>query len=194
MFGPAPNVSMSQLSSRISSVAAEAAIALEITCLERQFREVQMELAHANRVATMGNFGVDAFAEGHVSQSDLHNSTTSNSLTSQHCATFLVEFVRWLARHLYVQPVFQLDRRLRKQQENVMTSFKVVALALLSATASTPAKRRGDSPDGPRPVPNWRIRVKKAYAQWPVCIPQTPRPAVTLTVRSAAKTVCSTSS
>jgi hypothetical protein len=50
------NVSMSQLSCRISSVAAEAAIALEITCLERQFREVQMELAHANRVATMGQF------------------------------------------------------------------------------------------------------------------------------------------
>lgn len=49
-----PNVSMSQLSCRISSVAAEAAIALEITRLERQFREVQMELAHANRVATMG--------------------------------------------------------------------------------------------------------------------------------------------
>jgi hypothetical protein len=101
-----------------------------------------------------GNFGVDAFAEGHVSQSDLHNSTTSNSLTSQHCATFLIEFVRCLARHLYVQLVFELDRRLRKQQENIMTSFKVVALALLSATASTPAKRRGDSPDGPRPVPN----------------------------------------
>ena len=96
-------------------------------------------------------FGVDAFS---VSQSDLHNSTTSNSLTSQHCATFLIEFVRCLARHLHVQLVFKLDRRLRKQQENIMTSFKVVALALLSATASTPAKRRGDSPDGPRPVPN----------------------------------------
>jgi len=34
--------------------AAEAAIALEITRRERQLREVQMELAHANRVATMG--------------------------------------------------------------------------------------------------------------------------------------------
>jgi hypothetical protein len=99
-------------------------------------------------------FGVDAFAEGHVSRSDSHNSTTSNSLTSQHCATFLIEFVQCLARHLYVQLVFELDRRLRKQQENIMTSFKVVALALLSATSSTPAKRRGDSPDGPRPVPN----------------------------------------
>jgi hypothetical protein len=66
-------------------------------------------------------FGVDAFAEGHVSQSDLHNSTTSNSLTSQNCATFLIEFVRCLARHLYVQLVFELDRRLRKQQENIMT-------------------------------------------------------------------------
>jgi Malonate decarboxylase, alpha subunit, transporter len=38
---------------------------------------------------------------------------------------------------LYVQLVFELDRRLRKQQEHIMTSFKVVALALLSATAST---------------------------------------------------------
>ena len=99
-------------------------------------------------------FGVDAFAEGRVSHSDLHNSTTSNSLTSQHCATFLIELVRCLARHLYVQLVFALDRRLRKQQENIMTSFKVVGLALLSATASTPAKRRGDSPDGSRPIPN----------------------------------------
>jgi hypothetical protein len=34
-----------------------------------------------------------------------------------------------------VQLFFELDRRLRKQQENIMTSFKVVALALLSATA-----------------------------------------------------------
>jgi len=99
-------------------------------------------------------FGVDAFSEGHASQSDLHNSTTSNSLTSQHCATFLIEFVRCLARHLHVQLVFKLDRRLRKQQENIMTSFKVVALASLSTMASTPAMRRGDSPDGPRPVPN----------------------------------------
>jgi C4-dicarboxylate-specific signal transduction histidine kinase len=49
-----PNVAMLQLSCRISSVAAEAAIALEITRLDRQFREVQMKLAHANRVATMG--------------------------------------------------------------------------------------------------------------------------------------------
>jgi C4-dicarboxylate-specific signal transduction histidine kinase len=49
-----PNVSMSQLSCRISSVAAEGAIALEITRLDRQVREVHMELAHANRVATMG--------------------------------------------------------------------------------------------------------------------------------------------
>jgi hypothetical protein len=90
-------------------------------------------------------FGIDALSEGHVSQSDLHNSTTSNSLTSQHCATFLIEFVRCLARHPYVQLIFKLYRRLRKQQENIMTSFEIVALALLSATASTPAKRRGDS-------------------------------------------------
>jgi hypothetical protein len=53
-----------------------------------------------------------------------------------------------------MQLFFEFDRRLRKQQENIMTSFKIVALALLSATASTPAKRRGDSPDGPRPIPN----------------------------------------
>jgi C4-dicarboxylate-specific signal transduction histidine kinase len=34
--------------------AAQATIALEITRLERQYREAQMALAHANRVATMG--------------------------------------------------------------------------------------------------------------------------------------------
>jgi hypothetical protein len=87
-------------------------------------------------------FGVDAFAEGCVSQSDLHNSTTSNSLTSQHCATFLIEFVRCLARHLYVQLASELDRNLRQQQENIMTSFKVVALALSSATANSKASWR----------------------------------------------------
>src|SRR6478672_7807105 len=38
----------------ITDFAAEAAIALEITRRERQYRELQMELAHANRVATMG--------------------------------------------------------------------------------------------------------------------------------------------
>jgi C4-dicarboxylate-specific signal transduction histidine kinase len=38
----------------ITDFAAQAAIALEITSRERQLREVQMELAHANRVATMG--------------------------------------------------------------------------------------------------------------------------------------------
>jgi len=38
----------------VTDFAAEAAIALEIARRERQLREVQMELAHANRVATMG--------------------------------------------------------------------------------------------------------------------------------------------
>jgi C4-dicarboxylate-specific signal transduction histidine kinase len=38
----------------VTDFAAEAAIALEIIRRERQLREVQMELAHANRVATMG--------------------------------------------------------------------------------------------------------------------------------------------
>jgi signal transduction histidine kinase len=38
----------------VTDFAAEAAIALEITRRERQLREVQMELAHSNRVATMG--------------------------------------------------------------------------------------------------------------------------------------------
>lgn len=38
----------------ITDFAAQAAIALEITRRERQLREVQMQLAHANRVATMG--------------------------------------------------------------------------------------------------------------------------------------------
>ena len=38
----------------ITDFAAEAAIALEITRRERQLRELQMELAHANRLATLG--------------------------------------------------------------------------------------------------------------------------------------------
>ena len=38
----------------VTDFAAEAAIALEITRRERQLRDVQMELAHASRVATMG--------------------------------------------------------------------------------------------------------------------------------------------
>jgi GAF domain-containing protein len=37
----------------VTDFAAEAAIALEITRRERQLREVQVELAHANRVATL---------------------------------------------------------------------------------------------------------------------------------------------
>jgi GAF domain-containing protein len=35
--------------------AAQATIALESTRRERQYREIQSELAHANRVATMGS-------------------------------------------------------------------------------------------------------------------------------------------
>jgi C4-dicarboxylate-specific signal transduction histidine kinase len=38
----------------VTDFAAQAAIALEITRRERQLRELQMELAHANRVVTMG--------------------------------------------------------------------------------------------------------------------------------------------
>jgi signal transduction histidine kinase len=38
----------------IMDFAAQAAISLEITRRERRFREVQRQLAHANRVATMG--------------------------------------------------------------------------------------------------------------------------------------------
>src|SRR5712672_2213004 len=38
----------------VTDFAAEAAIALQITRREREYREVQNELAHANRVATMG--------------------------------------------------------------------------------------------------------------------------------------------
>jgi GAF domain-containing protein len=40
--------------SLFSDFAAQATIALESTRLERQYREAQMALAHANRVATMG--------------------------------------------------------------------------------------------------------------------------------------------
>ena len=39
----------------VTDFAAQAAIALEITGRERQFRELQMELAHVNRVATIGH-------------------------------------------------------------------------------------------------------------------------------------------
>jgi signal transduction histidine kinase len=38
----------------VTDFAAQAAIALQITRREREFREVQNELAHANRIATMG--------------------------------------------------------------------------------------------------------------------------------------------
>jgi C4-dicarboxylate-specific signal transduction histidine kinase len=38
----------------VTDFVAQAAIALEITRRERQLRELQMELAHANRVGTMG--------------------------------------------------------------------------------------------------------------------------------------------
>ena len=39
----------------VTDFAAQAAIALEITGRERQLRELQMELAHVNRVATIGH-------------------------------------------------------------------------------------------------------------------------------------------
>jgi len=42
------------ISEPLRASAAQAAIALEITCRERQYREVQNGLAHANRVLTMG--------------------------------------------------------------------------------------------------------------------------------------------
>jgi GAF domain-containing protein len=38
----------------VADFAAQATIALETTRRERQYREVQMQLAHANRVATIG--------------------------------------------------------------------------------------------------------------------------------------------
>jgi GAF domain-containing protein len=42
-----------------SAFAAQATIALESTRRERQYREAQSELAHANRVATMGPHRLD---------------------------------------------------------------------------------------------------------------------------------------
>jgi C4-dicarboxylate-specific signal transduction histidine kinase len=39
---------------QVTDFAAEAAIALKITRRERQLRELQMQLTHANRVVTMG--------------------------------------------------------------------------------------------------------------------------------------------
>ena len=47
----------------IMDFAAQAAIALEITRRERQLREMQMELAHANRVATMGQLSASIVHE-----------------------------------------------------------------------------------------------------------------------------------
>jgi C4-dicarboxylate-specific signal transduction histidine kinase len=41
----------------VTDFVAQAAIALEITRRERQLRELQMQLAHANRVATVGQLG-----------------------------------------------------------------------------------------------------------------------------------------
>ena len=41
----------------VTDFAAQATIALEITCRERQLREVQMQLAHTNRVVTLGELG-----------------------------------------------------------------------------------------------------------------------------------------
>src|SRR5262249_10044991 len=40
----------------VTDFAAEASVALEITRRERQLRELQMQLAHTNRVVTMGQF------------------------------------------------------------------------------------------------------------------------------------------
>jgi C4-dicarboxylate-specific signal transduction histidine kinase len=43
-----------QRAAAATDATAQAAIALEITRRERQLRELQMELAHANRLETMG--------------------------------------------------------------------------------------------------------------------------------------------
>src|SRR3984957_13147910 len=65
--------------------AAQATIALEITRLERQYREAQMGLAHANRVATMGQLTASIAHEV--------NQPIAGMVTSAHAAR------RWLDRH-----------------------------------------------------------------------------------------------
>jgi hypothetical protein len=46
----------------VTDFAAKAAIALKITRRERQLRELQMQLTHANRVVTMGQFSASTSA------------------------------------------------------------------------------------------------------------------------------------
>ena len=53
--------------------AAQATIALEITRRERQYREMQGELAHANRVATIGQLTASIAHE--IKPSQLHATT-----------------------------------------------------------------------------------------------------------------------
>ena len=69
----------------IMDFAAQAAIALEITRRERQYREVQMQLAHANRVATIGQ----------LSASIAHELKQPLSAVVSHGGATL----RWLARN-----------------------------------------------------------------------------------------------
>jgi signal transduction histidine kinase len=68
----------------VADFAAQATIALETTRRERQYREVQMQLAHANRVATMGQLSASI---AHELRQPLSAVVTNGSAT-----------LRWLAR------------------------------------------------------------------------------------------------
>jgi len=69
----------------VADFAAQASIALETTRRERQYRDVQIQLAHANRVATIGQ----------LSASIAHELKQPLSAVVSHGGTTL----RWLARN-----------------------------------------------------------------------------------------------
>lgn len=69
----------------IMDFAAQAAISLEITRRERRYREVQMQLAHANRVATMGQLSASI---AHELRQPLAAMATSGNAA-----------LRWLTKH-----------------------------------------------------------------------------------------------
>ena len=77
--------------------AAQATIALESTRLERQYREAQMALAHANRVATMGQLTASITHE--VNQ-PITAAVTYASAARRFLARIHRIFARWMTRSL----------------------------------------------------------------------------------------------
>jgi len=78
-------VEAADLIEMVADFAAQATIALETTRRERQYRDVQIQLAHANRVATIGQ----------LSASIAHELKQPLSAVVSHGGTTL----RWLARN-----------------------------------------------------------------------------------------------